>query len=105
MSLFQNKPDPFSDELKKLEEESRRVEEKMRRLEARMGESLPEPAIQNGLSEHFKGAMFKDADPLDRETPPMRKALKIQKRKIRNRVILLGVILLILLLLVLRALA
>jgi hypothetical protein len=104
MSLFQKKTDPFSDELKKLEVESRRVEEKMRRLEAKLTAPLPEPIRKTLHPEHFKGAMFKDGDSSHPQPAPTRQALKIQKRKIRNRVILLGVVLLFLLLLVFKTL-
>lgn len=107
MSLFQKKTDPFSDELQKLERESRRVEEESQRIEEKMrllGEPVPKPSPKDGAIEHFKGAMFKDGEHPGRQAPPRRHALKIQKRKIRNRVILLSGVLLLLILMLYRIL-
>lgn len=108
MSLFQKKKDPFSDELKKLEKESRRVEEESSRIEEKMrllGEPLPESYIKKKDPDHFKGAMFTDGGQPDRGLPARRSALKIQKRKIRNQVIILVGVLGLLLLLLYRILA
>lgn len=104
MSLFHKKPDPFSDELKKLEQESRLVEEKLRRLQHELGQPAKDPIPVTTSIKQFQGAMFKDND-LSPEVAPQKSAtLKVQRRKLRNRAIILGVVLMILILLVLKTL-
>jgi predicted nuclease with TOPRIM domain len=105
MSLFSKKTDPFSEELKRLETESRQLEEKMRRLEASLDTPISSIPLNTQGKDHFKGATFRDDEDI---APPPRfttkRALKIQKRKLRNRVIVLGAILFLLLLVLLRVL-
>ncbi|NJK93031.1 MAG: hypothetical protein HC904_15150 [Blastochloris sp.] len=80
-----------------MEAESRRVEAQMRQLENKLGQapdenSDPEPAEDD----QFKGALFKQAEISPGTPMPRRTTLKIQRRRIRNRVIILGVVVLIL---------
>lgn len=105
MSLFRQKPDPFSSELKKLEQEARLVEEKLKKLQHQLGQpQLPIVAPAPPALDSFKGATFRDSDTSTPKVYKQSSSLKIQRRKIRNRVIVLGVVLLVLILMILKTL-
>ncbi|MEM9445481.1 MAG: hypothetical protein AAGA18_09020 [Verrucomicrobiota bacterium] len=98
--LFNKRPDPINDEIKKLKQASRRLEREAAELQSQIGMGNS-GVTDNEQSPRVVLLPNSEASNLRNKSNPSR--LKVQGRKLRNRFLILCAVVIILLLLILKA--